>query len=195
MLTFTLDPTPTLVCDEEEIRGIEILQRLRELSTSCPEVTKLFYDAASAYQRIAVPRIGFRLEHESAVMPTKRIIDVGYDLTIVKALHQPTPLTTLYETYVSLDIPFGFYVELVPRSSISKTGYVLANNVGVIDPGYTGTVKVPLMKLDPHVQDLVLPMRIAQLIVKPNIISEAFDATEHDRIVNDRGSGAFGSTD
>jgi dUTP pyrophosphatase len=195
MITFTLDPVPTLLHDGEVIRGIGILQRLHQLSPNNTEAAKLFQEAASAYCRVSVPKIGFRLEHASAVMPTKRIIDVGYDLTIVKALHQTTPLTTLYETYVSLDIPFGFYVELVPRSSISKIGYVLTNSVGIIDPGYTATVKVPLMKVDPDAEELTLPLRIAQLIIKPNVVSEAFDATEHDRIENDRGSGGFGSTD
>lgn len=193
MISFTLDPTPTLYYNDEIIHGINILDRLHQLAPSNAEAANLFLEVASMHQVVSIPRIGFRLENEAAVMPTKRMIDVGYDLTIVQPL-QTTLSTTLYETFVSLDIPLGFYVELVPRSSIYKTGYSLANSVGIIDPGYTGTVKVPLTKVDPEAPDLELPARIAQLIVKPYIVSEAYDATEHGRVGTGRGSGGFGST-
>ena len=52
---------------------------------------------------------------------------------------------------------------LVPRSSISKTGYMLANSVGVIDRTYTGNVLVPLIKVDKSMPDLILPARVVQL--------------------------------
>lgn len=200
MIAFTLDPVPTLTFNDETIYGIGILQRLHQLSAHNPTADKLFHEVASVFHRITVPRIGFRLEDKSAIMPTKRIIDVGYDLTIVKIVQSTTPLntmpllTTMYETYVSLVIPLGYYAELVPRSSICKTGYMLANNVGIIDPGYTGTIKVPLIKVDPNAPDLELPLRIGQLILKQNVISEAFDASGDEVIQTERGRGGIGST-
>jgi len=194
MVYLSFDPVPTLTIGDEIIRGINIIDRLHQLKTSSPEINHLFLQAVNAHQETQLPRIGFRLEHPSAIMPTKKIIDVGYDLTIVSVAKQLTPLTTMYETHVSLEIPLGYYVELIPRSSISKTGYMLANNVGIIDPGYTGTLKVPLVKMDQSMPDIELPMRIAQLILKPYVVSEAYDATHEERVGTDRGSGGFGST-
>lgn len=194
MISLTFEPAPTLTIDNEVIRGINIIERLHDMIDDSDEVKQMFEQVASLYQRIQVPSLGFRLEHPSAVMPSKKIIDVGYDLTIVSVAKQLTPMTTLFETNVSLEIPVGYYVELVPRSSISKTGYMLANNVGIIDPAFLGTLKVPLIKIDQSMPDIELPARVAQLILKPYAISYAYDATVNDRIETSRGTGGFGST-
>ncbi len=194
MISLTLNDKPALTINGETYHGINIIDQLHKAMEHSEEARKLFVQAANVFQLPTIPRIGFRLEHPSAVMPTKRIIDVGYDLTVVDVCKQLTPLTTMFETYVSLDIPLGYYVELVPRSSLSKTGYMLANSVGVIDPCFTGTLKVPLIKVDPNVDDLKLPARVAQLILKPYVISEAYDATDSEIIETERGNGGFGST-
>lgn len=186
------DPEPTLVIDNQVIRGVNIFERLH--SENSEDARALFEVAANAFRRASIPRIGFRLEHPSAIMPTKRIIDVGYDLTILEISKRLTDTATMYETFVSLEIPLGYYVELVPRSSLSKTGYMLANSVGIIDPCYTGTVKVPLVKVDNSMPELQLPVTIAQLILKPYIVSYEYDATDLNKIDTDRGSGGFGST-
>ncbi|KAH7492285.1 Deoxyuridine 5'-triphosphate nucleotidohydrolase [Phytophthora ramorum] len=134
----------------------------------------LFLQAVSQYQYTALPQEGFHLEHESAVVPSKRIIDVGYDLTVVGVYKRPTKLTTMFETFVSVEIPLGFYAEIVSRSSICKTGYMLANNVGIIDPSFTGTLKVALIKVDESMPDLTLPASVVQLIIKPYVVTEAY---------------------
>ena len=194
MLSLSFEPVLTLTVNDESFYGINILEKLYSIINESNETKELFQQVASIYQITQVPSIGFRLENPLAVMPSKKIIDVGYDLTIVGIAKQLTPMTTMYETHVSLDIPLGYYVELVPRSSISKTGYMLANNVGVIDPAYSGTIKVPLVKIDPSMPDIELPMRIAQLILKPYVVSYSYDATGNDRIETTRGLGGFGST-
>lgn len=194
MISLTLIDKPALTINGETYHGINIIDELHKAMEHSKEARELFVQAATAFQLRTVPRIGFRLEHSSAVMPTKRIIDVGYDLTVVHAYKQLTPLTTMFETYVSLDIPLGYYVELVPRSSLSKTGYMLANSVGIIDPSFSGRLKVPLVKIDPNVANLELPARVAQLILKPYVIGEAYDATNSDIIETERGDGGFGST-
>jgi dUTP pyrophosphatase len=87
---------------------------------------------------------------------------------------------------------FGWYFEVVPRSSIAKTGYMLANSVGVIDRGYVGEILVPLVKIDPNAPDIVLPARIAQLIPRP-IISAQLELVE-EIASTPRGQGGFGSS-
>ncbi|KAF1788390.1 dUTPase-like [Phytophthora cactorum] len=183
-----------MVLDNGEIvEGINIIEELHKVRDDSPEMHALYLQAVSRYQRTQLPTIGFRLEDEKAVIPTKRIIDVGYDLTVVAVFKQTTKLTTLFETFVSVEIPLGYYAEIVPRSSICKTGYILANNVGVIDPCYTGTLKVALIKVDPSMPDIELPAKIAQLIIKPYVVTEAYVKTT-DHALTQRGSGGFGST-
>lgn len=192
MFSFTFNPTPLLTVNGEEYVGINIIEKLHELSSESSEARKLFEDVASIFLKTKIPQIQFCLENENAVLPTKRIIDVGYDLTVVDVAKQLTQKTTMYETYVSLNIPLGYYVELVPRSSLSKTGYMLANSVGIIDPGFCGTLKVPLIKVDDSAPDLQLPARVAQLILKQYVISDSSTTTK--LIETSRGTGGFGST-
>ncbi len=194
MLTLTFEPIPTLTIDNEVITGINIINRLHQLMNTSKEAEELFLQAASIYQSTRLPQIGFRLKDERAIMPTKRIIDVGYDLTIVATHSKLTTLTTMFETFISLDIPLGYYVEIVPRSSLSKTGYMLANSIGIIDPSFTGTLKVALTKIDQSMPNLELPARVCQLIIKPYVVSKSYDASKKNEIQTLRGAGGFGST-
>lgn len=194
MLSLTYEPDPVLTIGDEVITGINILDRLDELRDDDELADVMYKQIATAHLRRQIPWLGFRVEHPDALMPMKRTIDVGYDLTIIDVAKKLTPMTTLYETYVSLDIPVGFYVELVARSSLSKTGYMLANSVGIIDPSYTGTVKVPLIKVDQSMPDLKLPSRAAQLILKPYVVSQGFDASGIEKNITERAEGGFGST-
>ncbi len=194
MISLTFDPVPLLTLENgESVEGINIVDELNKLRNDNSEMNVLFLQAISRFLHTPLPSIGFRLEREDAVAPSKRIIDVGYDLTIVDVFKRPTKLTTLYETGVSINTPLGYYAEVVPRSSISKTGYMLANNTGIIDPSYTGTIKVALIKVDQSMPDLTLPVCVAQLIIKPYVVTESYVMnTEH--IKTARGSGGFGST-
>lgn len=199
MLSLTLLPTPKLIVNDEEFFGINIVEKLHEIihsedDTFKQDAQQIFLSIANIFKQIEIPLLGFRLTQPNAVLPKKRISDVGYDLTVVDVYSKLTPMTYLYETHIALDIPLGYYVEIVPRSSISKTGYILANSVGIIDPSYTGTLKVSLIKIDNSMPDIKLPFRIAQLILKPYIISNHKDTTHEEAIDTKRGSGGFGST-
>jgi dUTP pyrophosphatase len=139
--------------------------------------------------------INVNLLHENAVMPAKAYPeDVGYDLTIISLVKKTGKNIFMYETGVQVaPSDNGFYIEILPRSSIFKTGYILANSVGVIDPLYRGTLKVVLVKTDESMPDIILPFKGFQLIVRkienvPLIRGEINMDTS-------RGSGGFGSTD
>ena len=67
--------------------------------------------------------------------------DAGLDLTAM-ALETPRPRLFAFDTGISVEVDAGFYCEVVPRSSIVKTDFLLANSVGVIDPGYRGSRSV-----------------------------------------------------
>jgi dUTP pyrophosphatase len=132
------------------------------------------------------------LNDENAVAPHKAHgSDSGFDITIIKSV-KSFGNVTLYTSGVKVQPGTGFYFDLVPRSSISKLGYMMANSIGIIDQSYTGEVMVALIKIDPEAEDIKLPCRIAQLVPRPwlNVIGEPTDSFEQ----TVRNEGGFGST-
>lgn len=141
-----------------------------------------------------MPSIKVYKSLENAVIPTKASYsDAGYDLTIIKLHKVLNSDTCLYDTGIKLDIPNGYYVEIVPRSSISKSGYMLANNIGIIDQSYRGNLYVALRKINKECIDLNLPWKCCQLIVKKQIYSNLIFVEEEIENTK-RGEGGFGST-
>lgn len=135
----------------------------------------------------------FMRTHPDAVAPLKvRVSDSGYDLTLI-SIKNVLGKTTLYDTGIRVTPPFGYYFDLVPRSSLIKTGYILGNSVGVIDRSYLGNILVPLIKIDPDSPVLALPARVVQIILRKAIHAEFIEVKELTETV--RGDGGFGSTD
>jgi dUTP pyrophosphatase len=138
------------------------------------------------------PEFSYQLLRVEAVAPFKaRVSDSGYDLTVIRRVKQHGTVT-LFGTGLSVRPPYGWYFDVVPRSSIIKSGYLSANSVGVIDRSYRGEIMVPLLKIDPDAPDLELPARVAQMIPRPivhlsPIARETLNSTQ-------RGTGGFGST-
>lgn len=143
----------------------------------------------------AIPTIKVFKVDERAVVPSKsRYSDSGYDLTIISEYKRLTTNTVIYDTGIQLEIPNGYYVEIVPRSSISRSGYILANNVGIIDQGYRGNLYVALTKINEDVPELSMPWRCCQMIVKKQVYSRLEVVSPNAIETSSRGSGAFGST-
>jgi dUTP pyrophosphatase len=138
---------------------------------------------------------------QNAFIPSKaKESDVGYDLTIIKQEKILTPASStgggviLYDTGIKIHVDYGYYAEIVPRSSLSKSGYMLANSIGIIDNSYCGNIFVALIKINLDAQEIVLPFKCCQIIfrqqnnVQITEICEKFDETT-------RGEGGFGSSD
>jgi dUTP pyrophosphatase len=129
---------------------------------------------------------------ENAVSPFKsKVSDAGYDITIIKKIKTVGDVE-FYDTGIKIQPDFGYYFDLVPRSSISKTGYMLANCVGIIDRTYIGPVIVALRKVDKNAKDIELPCRIAQIIPRHIVHLQIEEVEELDKTA--RGAGGFGST-
>lgn len=129
-----------------------------------------------------------------AVIPSKtKVSDAGYDLTVIKEAKKFLNNVTLYDTGIKVKVKHGMYAEVVPRSSLSKSGYMLANSIGIIDQGYNGNIYIALVKVDPSAPDIELPFKCCQLIFRYQVhvdiveVLEEFEATS-------RGTGGFGST-
>lgn len=134
----------------------------------------------------------FKKTREDAVAPYKaRISDSGFDLTLVEKVDQ-IGIVDMYTTGIKAYCDQGWYFILTPRSSIIKSGYMLANNCGIIDRSYTGEILVPMIKLDPNAPDIECPARLVQLIPTP-IVDFDFKETHVD-LESNRGEKGFGSS-
>lgn len=131
----------------------------------------------------------------NAILPTKaNISDVGYDLTVIKKIKNLTNTTILYDTGIKISLAFGYYAEIAPRSSLSKSGFALANSIGIIENSYTGNLFIALTKTDLSIPELQLPFKCCQLIFKPQIFINLVESSIPFDNKTIRGSGGFGST-
>ena len=129
---------------------------------------------------------------DMAIEPSKSSIsDSGIDLSIVKKVKQVNNVV-FYSTELCVEPPHGYYFDLVPRSSMSKMGYIIANSVGVIDMSYRGPIIVALIKVDESVEDIKLPNKCVQLILRPWYNLGAIEMSNGSE--TKRGNGGFGST-
>ena len=132
------------------------------------------------------------IHDERASLPTRaHPDDVGYDLRAI-CWSKSYGHTTLYDTGISVKPPTGYYFKLVPRSSLSKTGYVLANSPGTNDPNYRGTLKIALKKVIPESPSLEAPFTLCQMTLE-RVISTNFERVDA-MDDTERGDGGFGST-
>lgn len=135
----------------------------------------------------------FKKHSHLAVMPKRMSLGAaGFDLTAA-AITEKNTLFTQYDTRISVAIPAGYVGLLVPRSSISATGWQLCNSVGVIDSDFRGSIK---MRFSTHFDGLDAPYevgdRIGQLVVVRTPFVDSLEVEELDLTLRDR--GGFGST-
>lgn len=129
-----------------------------------------------------------------AITPSKsRTSDVGYDLSIIRKVKSLTANVSLYDTGIKIRVPHGYYTEIVPRSSLSKSGYIMANSIGIIDRSYNGNLYVALAKIDESAPEIIFPFRCCQLIFKKQYHLQISE-TPYDLEATARGEGGFGST-
>jgi len=131
----------------------------------------------------------------NAIIPTKaRESDVGYDLTIIKEVKKFNDTTYLYDTGIKIELENYYYATIVPRSSLSKSGYILTNSTGIIDNSYRGNLLIALTKIDKDSPDIQLPFKCCQLIIQKQIYLDLYEVKE---VLNEteRNLGGFGSTD
>ncbi|MEO2068216.1 MAG: dUTP pyrophosphatase [Desulfurobacteriaceae bacterium] len=160
----------------------------------CEEKSEYFFEKfLSLLTGDSWERLSFKISLEEGALPPfkKRISDSGWDLHLVKLIKKEGNLY-FFDTGVRVAPPRGYYFDLVPRSSIYKSGFILANSVGIIDMTYRGTIKVPLIKVDPSKEDPKLPWRAVQLIPRRYFPLEMEIVNSLDRTL--RGEGGFGST-
>lgn len=139
-------------------------------------------------------KIAIKKFSKDAVIPTySKEGDAGLDLTAVKEtiIENKDYGYVEFDTDIGVEIPLGYVGLVFPRSSISTTGMLLSNSVGVIDSSYRGSIKLRFKYIKDS-NKYKVGDRIAQLIIIPYPKIE-FEEVE-ELSTSERGEAGFGST-
>ena len=99
----------------------------------------------------------------------------------------------LVPTGLAMEIPYGYEIQVRPRSGMSfKTSLMVLNAPGTIDSDYRGEVKVILGNLGLKDEVTNHGDRVAQLVLAP--VTQAQYIVEDMLSETARGAGGFGST-
>lgn len=131
---------------------------------------------------------------EEAIIPSyAKPGDACMDLTAIskKIVDEGTYGYIEYGFGLAFEIPENHVMFIFPRSSISNTGLILSNAVGVVDSGYRGEVRARF-KWIPETRQYDVGDRVAQFLVleRSPMIMEVVDELSE----TVRGNGGFGST-
>ena len=147
--------------------------------------------------------ISFRQLHPDAILPTRAYgSPVGLDISAllvsetgryIQAVIPPRTSRVLNTGFVFLP-PVGYYLEVCSRSGLSAgtPPIFVANSPGIIDPDYTGELKVILYNGGHESCYVKHGDRIAQLIARQYLPIELVPATEVPE--TERGARGFGSS-
>lgn len=83
------------------------------------------------------------LRHPDAKIPTKaHDTDNGYDIYAVSVEYDEEMDCYVYHTGVSIKVPIGYSLDVIPKSRHRRTYCYMPNSPGDVDPGYTGEILV-----------------------------------------------------
>lgn len=138
--------------------------------------------------------IQIKLLINEALVPKKQHeLDIGYDLASVENTTLLSKQVTLVRTGLSISLPAGVAGFVLPRSGLAtKHQITLINSPGLIDPGYTGEILIPLINHSDVNYNISKQERVAQLVLV-NSHNVEFDVVD-ELNVTERSSDGFGST-
>lgn len=138
---------------------------------------------------------------DTACLPVKKYeTDYCYDLT-ADSVEEIAPNVYKYSVNLAFQIDrqscpeledYLLDIDARPRSSIYKTGMILANCVPTIDENYTGNVQMIFYHIFPNMPKYEVGDRICQIklgFTPKHIFTEVEELS-----TTDRGDGGFGST-
>jgi len=148
-------------------------------------------------------KIRFKKLHENATTPKQATrLSGGWDVIVTEIVQEADDFV-ICKLGFALGIPEGYKLTLVPRSSLTKTTWILQNSPGLGDCDYTGEYQFRFRAIPTGFDTYTgLPMytnfpfsegeRIGQVYLE-EVIPMEFQEVDELR-VTDRGDGGFGST-
>lgn len=126
---------------------------------------------------------------EGALMPTRaHDLDAGYDLYAKESARVYESYT--FDTGVHIQIPKGYAGIIKSRSSMNIVHGLQSE--GVVDAGYTGSIRIKLCNHHSTPYTVHAGDRIAQILIVPVLTPELVKVDKIDG--GDRGSRGFGSS-
>lgn len=138
-------------------------------------------------------KVKFKKLKENAKLPTRGSEEAGaYDVyaTSIEFIGRDT---FSYGLGFAVEIPKGYRLMIVPRSSFTKTNYLMQNTPAIIDSDFRGEISLRFRALnDMRVPPYAVGDRIAQCYLEKVIDIDFEEVSE----LNDseRGVGGYGST-
>jgi dUTP pyrophosphatase len=122
--------------------------------------------------------------------------DAGYDLRSVERVDLAPGARTLVRTGISVAIPEGYAGLVLPRSGLAmRHGISLVNTPGLIDSGYRGEIRIPLINHDrEETFSIEEGTRIAQLVLVRAAAAFFAEVEFLESAADGRGESGFGSS-
>lgn len=99
----------------------------------------------------------------------------------------------LISTGLKMEIPFGYEVQIRPRSGLAfKNGITVINSPGTIDSDYRGEIGILLINLSNENFEINNGDRIAQMVLSKYEVPNFIETSEIS--ISQRGDDGFGST-
>lgn len=144
-----------------------------------------------------MPDVILKIINTSNNPPPHYATEGAAGMDVRACLAEPITLQSLERTAVPtgifLEIPYGYEVQVRPRSGLAlKQGITCLNTPGTIDSDYRGELKIILINLSHEAQVIHSGDRIAQLVLQ-KVERAAWQEVE---ILTEtaRSAGGFGST-
>jgi dUTP pyrophosphatase len=122
--------------------------------------------------------------------------DAGYDLRSVECVDLAPGARALVRTGISVAIPEGYAGLVLPRSGLAmRHGISLVNTPGLIDSGYRGEIRIPLINHDrEETFSIEEGTRIAQLVLVRAAAAFFAEVEFLESAADGRGESGFGSS-
>jgi len=140
------------------------------------------------------PTVKFKKLHDDAKIPEYQTEgSVGFDFYCIEDFEIHPTETVIIRTGLSCEIPKGYFLAIVPRSSTGvKTPLRLSNSLGVIDQDYRGEIGLIFTHYGISGLKVKVGDRLAQGLILP--VKQARIEQIEELSVTERGEGGFGST-
>lgn len=117
---------------------------------------------------------------------------VGMDLYAAEKVHLAPGQIKLVSTGIKVKVPYGYELQIRPRSGLATRGIGIPNSPGTVDNDYRGEIKVCLINFGKDPFTINKGDRIAQAVVSPVVRAKIKCVDSLNSTI--RGEGGFGHT-